>query len=111
MYLTKETTAATLRQLSQLAPGSTVVMTVMLPIELVDEADRPGLQMSSEGARRSGTPFISFFTPDEIVALAHEAGFDDAEHLSSSVVADRYFAGRSDGLRPSTGEDYLIART
>ncbi len=111
MYLNKQTTAATLRQLSALAPGSTYAMTFMLPIELVDEADRPGLQMSAEGARRSGTPFVSFFTPEEIVAIAHDAGFGDATHLSSSTLADRYFTGRTDELRPSTGEDWLIART
>ena len=34
MYLTKEANAATLRQLAALAPGSTVAMTFMLPLEL-----------------------------------------------------------------------------
>ncbi|HEU0166738.1 MAG TPA: class I SAM-dependent methyltransferase, partial [Chloroflexota bacterium] len=33
-YITKEATAATLRQLASLGPGSTVAMTFMLPIEL-----------------------------------------------------------------------------
>ncbi len=28
-----------------------------------------------------------------------------------STLADRYFTGRADGLRPSTGEDILLART
>ena len=41
MYLSKDTTAATLRQLAALAPGSTVAMTFLLPIELVDDR-RPG---------------------------------------------------------------------
>jgi hypothetical protein len=31
MYLTKDTTAATLRQLTGLAPGSTLAMTYLLP--------------------------------------------------------------------------------
>ena len=47
MYLTKDATATTLRQLATLAPGSTVVMTFLLPMDLVDEPDRPGLEMSS----------------------------------------------------------------
>jgi len=42
MYLTKEATAATLRRLAALAPGSTLAMTYLLPAELIDEADRPG---------------------------------------------------------------------
>lgn len=111
MYLAKETTAATLRRLAALAPGSTVVMTYLLPFELLDEADRPGLEMSARGAAASGTPWVSLYSPDEMLELARVAGFAHAEHVSSSTVGDRYFAGRSDGLRPSTGEDVLIATT
>ena len=75
MYLAKETTAAMLRQLAELASGSTLVMTFLLPADLVDEADRPGLDASSRGARASGTPFVSFFTPDEVETMARDAGF------------------------------------
>lgn len=111
MYLTKDATAATLHQLAALAPGSTVVMTYLLPAELVDDADRPGLEMSTRGASASGTPFISFYSPEEMIALARDAGFPEARHVSSGMLADRYFAGRADGLRPSTGEDLLVATT
>ena len=111
MYLSKDTTAATLRQLAVLAPGSTVAMTFLLPAELIDETDRPGLELSSRGARASGTPFISFYSPEEMLALARAAGFRDATHVSSRSLAERYFAGRADGLRPTTGEDILLATT
>jgi methyltransferase (TIGR00027 family) len=109
MYLTKEANAATLRQLAALAPGSTVAMTFMLPLELIDERDRQGMLMAQNGARASGTPFISFFTPDEMLQMAREAGFKDVGHVSGTTLNDRYFAGRGDGLRVSTGEDFLIA--
>jgi len=111
MYLSKEATAATLRQLAALAPGSTFVMTFLLPAELVDEADRPGLELSSRGAAAAGTPFVSFYAPAEVVELALDAGFRAAEHVSSTTLAERWFVGRSDGLRPSTGEDILLATT
>jgi O-methyltransferase involved in polyketide biosynthesis len=111
MYLTREATAATMRQLAALAPGSTFVMTFLLPAELLDEDDRPGLEMSSRGAAASGTPFVSLYPPDEIVAMARAAGFADVRPFSSKALADRYFTGRADGLRPSTGEDILVART
>ncbi|WFB06061.1 class I SAM-dependent methyltransferase [Streptomyces sp. LX-29] len=111
MYLTEDATAATLRQIAGLAPGSTLAMTFLLPIDLVDEADRPGLRASEAGARASGTPFISFYTPPEMLALAREAGFDDVRHVSGKSLADRYFADRTDGLRPSSGEDLLLATT
>ncbi len=111
MYLAKETTAATLRQIAGLAPGSTLAMTFLLPVELLDHADRPGLQASTRGARNSGTPFVSFYTPAEMLTLAREAGFARVRHVPGSALADRYFAGRPDGLRPSSGEDFLVATT
>jgi hypothetical protein len=86
-------------------------MTFMLPAELLDDADRPGLQASASGARASGTPFISFYTPPEMLALAREAGFKDAQHVPGTLLAERYFADRTDGLRPSSGEDLLVATT
>ena len=51
------------------------------------------------------------YTDEEITALAREAGFPDARHVSGSSLAERYFAGRTDGLRSSTGEDFVVART
>jgi methyltransferase (TIGR00027 family) len=111
MYLTKDSNAATLRQLAGLAPGSTLAMTFLLPAELLDDEDRPGFQVAERGARAAGTPFISFYTPDEMLALAREAGFKDARVVAGTLLTERYFAGRTDGLRPSSGEDLLVATT
>jgi methyltransferase (TIGR00027 family) len=109
MYLTKEATAATLREIASLAPGTTLVMSFLLPIELLAPGDRPGLEISQRGAAAAGTPFRSFFTPDEIVALAREAGFTGARHVSPADQNARYFTGRPDGLHQPTGEDLLVA--
>jgi methyltransferase (TIGR00027 family) len=112
MYLTREAIAATLRQVASLAPGSTLAMSFLLPLELADPEARPGLQRAADGARASGTPFISFFTPAEMLALAREAGFRDVEHVSAAALAERYFARRTDGLRPpNNSEELLVART
>jgi O-methyltransferase involved in polyketide biosynthesis len=111
MYLTKEANAATLRQLASLAPGSTVAMTFLLPLELVDEEDRVGLTFAERGARASGTPFVSFYAPTELLALARDAGFTDPTHVSAASLNERYFAQRSDGLRTSSGEELLVATT
>ena len=101
MYLTKDANAATLRQLAALAPGSTLAMTFLLPAGLLDDADRPGLQAAERGARASGTPFISFYTPEEMLALAREAGFTDARHVPGT--ARRALLRRPD-RRPSPVE-------
>ena len=111
MYLSKDATAATLRQLAGLAPGSTLAMTFLLPRDLLDDADRAGLQAADQGARASGTPFVSLYAPQEMLAMAREAGFADVWHVSGASLGERYFAGRSDGLRPSSGEDFLVAAT
>jgi methyltransferase (TIGR00027 family) len=111
MYLTKDANATALRQIARLARGSTLAMTFLLPYELLEEVDRPGFQMAERGARMSGTPFISFYTPDEMLAVARDAGFTNAYHVEGASFAQRYFAGRTDGLRPSSGEDFLIAST
>jgi methyltransferase (TIGR00027 family) len=111
MYLAEETNAATLRQLATLAGGSTVVMTFLLPLDLVDPADRVGFEFAIRGARSSGTPFVSFYAPEEMLAVARRAGFATVRHVPSTALADRYFSDRADGLRPSTGEDLLVATT
>jgi methyltransferase (TIGR00027 family) len=111
MYITKDATAATLRQIAGLAPDSTLAMTFMLPGEVLDESERPVLEVSERNARTSGTPFISLYTPPEMLALARAAGFADARHVAGTSLGDRYFAGRPDGLRPARGEDLLVATT
>jgi len=111
MYLTKDAIAATLRRVAALAPGSTLAMTFLLPLELADPEVRPGLERAAEGARASGTPFISFFTPTEMLALAREAGFREVQHVSAAALAERYFTGRTDGLRPPDHTEELLVAT
>jgi methyltransferase (TIGR00027 family) len=112
MYLTKDAIMATLRQVAALVPGSTLAMTFLLPLELADPEVRPGLQRAEAGARASGTPFLSFFTPTEMLTLAREAGFRAVQHVSAATLAERYFAGRTDGFRPpNNAEELLVATT
>lgn len=111
MYITKDATTATLRNLSRMAPGSIVAMTFMVPFGLVGPADRPGLEGAARGAEASGTPWISFYEPDEIVEVAREAGFRDARCVPTEELARLYLAGRTDGLRAAEGEAVLLART
>jgi methyltransferase (TIGR00027 family) len=111
MYLTQEANRATLRQVSAFAPGSTLAMTFLLPLDLIDPAERAQHEMVYERARAAGTPFVSFFRPAEILELAREAGFKEVRHISRQDIIQRYFTGRADGLQPSSGEEFLIATT
>ena len=109
MYLTREANAETLKQLASLAPGSTLVMSFLQPVELVEPDEQAGLEAVTRGARASGTPFVSFFVPSDLVAMAREAGFKEARHVSADELNARYFAGRTDGLRTSNGEELIVA--
>jgi methyltransferase (TIGR00027 family) len=111
MYLTRDAVAATLQKVVDLAAGSTLAMTFLLPIDLLEAEDRRMFEWAQKGAAASGTPFATLFSPAEMLELAREAGFREVHHVSGTSFAERYFSGRSDGLRPSSGEDFLVART
>jgi methyltransferase (TIGR00027 family) len=109
MYLTEQATAATLKRVASLPSGSSLVLTFFRHLEDLLPEDVQIRRASREGNRRAGTPFIGFYTPAQIAELARQAGFADTEHVSAAGLADRYFAGRADGLRPYSGEEVLIA--
>jgi methyltransferase (TIGR00027 family) len=112
MYLTKEAVSASLSEGAALAPGSTFAMSFLLPLELSDPEVRPGLLRAEKGARERGTPFLSFFAPAEILTLARDAGFKEVQHVSAAMLTQRYFAKRTDGLRPpNNAEELLVAAT
>ena len=89
-------------------------MTFLLPLELADPEVRPGLEMAAKGARASGTPFISFFTPAEMLALAREAGFRDAQHVSAADPRRALLRGQdrrpapAEQLRGTAGRDDVV---
>jgi methyltransferase (TIGR00027 family) len=109
MYLTLDANLAALRQLATLAQGSTLAMSFMLPLELIDASERRQLEAVQQGARAAGTPFLSSFAPTEMLALARQAGFAQGQCFSAADLTERYFRGRADGLRPSSGEAILVA--
>ncbi|MDT7764077.1 MAG: hypothetical protein QOC63_3497 [Mycobacterium sp.] len=111
MYLTRDATAATLRQSAALAAGSTLAMTFMQPVELVEPEEQVIHRATDAAARAAGTPFISYYAPDEILAMARDAGFATARHVTAADYTQRYFADRPDGLRPFTTEELLVATT
>src|SRR6185312_10202483 len=106
MYLTKE---AAFRQVAAMAGGSVMAMTFMLPLDLVDVAERPMQESVEAAAAGSGTPFISHYTPDAMSEICRAAGFSEVQHVSPDDLTARYFAGRADGLRPPSAEHLIVA--
>jgi len=111
LYLTKDAITSILNQIATLASGSKLAMTFYLPTELLDEEDKPMQEIAEKGARAAATPFVSFFAPNEILALAREAGFKEAKTISTKDMEQYYFTNRTDNLLPATGEVFLLATT
>lgn len=111
LYLTRAAIDKMLRRIAALAPGSLFAMTFVLPLELVEPQERPGFEAAIRGADASGTPFISFFAPDEIAAMGQAAGFKEVRVVNGSELTRRYFAERTDGLNPGNSEQFLVAAT
>lgn len=111
LYLTKEAIISTLKQIAILASGSTLAMTFYLPIELLDEEDKPMQEIAEKGARTAGTPFVSFFEPNEILDLARKTGYKEVKTISANELEQLYFLDRTDNLKPASGEVFLLATT
>jgi methyltransferase (TIGR00027 family) len=110
LYLTKDAINDTLKKIASLASGSTIAIAFYLPLEQLDEKDKPLLEMAIKGAAASGTPFVSFFSVEEIVKLADEIGLKDIQTVSTKDMTERYFKNRADDLVPASGEFFLVAR-
>ncbi|HVN48593.1 MAG TPA: class I SAM-dependent methyltransferase [Bacteroidota bacterium] len=111
MYLTKDAIAATLNQIAQLPSQTTLALTFILPLELLEPERRSLLQAMYDRTREAGTPFISFFTPSEIQTLAKKSGFHQTQYVSNEDLIERYFQNRTDDFKPSRGEAFLVAMT
>jgi methyltransferase (TIGR00027 family) len=109
VYLGRPSIEETLRAVASFSASSTLVMSYMIPLDHVDADERGALDGAARGARASGTPWISFFTPDQIADLAHATGFTHIHHVPPAALAERYFASRTDGLRPSSAEHLVVA--
>ncbi|MGN6603401.1 MAG: class I SAM-dependent methyltransferase [Ginsengibacter sp.] len=111
LYLTKEAITSTLSQIAQMAKGSRLAMTFYLPLHLMDKEDQPLQEIALKGTSESKTPMISFFSREEIAQLAINAGFKEFKTISTQEMTPLYFAERTDGLVPASGEIFLVATT
>ena len=98
-YITIDAMTETFRQAAGLAPGTAFISTFVPPTDLIDPAERHYRALTEQMAASRGHPWISFYTPREIISIASEAGFDDVHHIAADELNARYSNNRSDGLR------------
>jgi methyltransferase (TIGR00027 family) len=108
-YLSVDAIDATLRDIARLAPGTVFVCTFVLPAHLIEPDEREMRAETEARAAAQGHPWLSSFSVDEVRGLAKDAGFAVVRLLTGDDLIGRYFAGRRDGLRPSSQNVYMIA--
>jgi O-methyltransferase involved in polyketide biosynthesis len=64
-----------------------------------------------ERAKVSGTPFLSLWSPEEILSLAESSGFKSIQYISADTIYKKYFLQRKDNLKAGNAEAFLLATT
>jgi methyltransferase (TIGR00027 family) len=108
-YISVDALTTTMREASELGPGTTFVCTFVLPVDLIDPDERELRSVTEARAAARGSPWISFYSPDELLSLARATGFEEVRHVSASELNERYFVARSDGLTAASGEHLITA--
>ena len=102
-YLTREAAVETLRSLGSLPVGSGVAFDYGVKRESLSLMQRMAFDRLAERVARAGEPFRLGFDPAELRDVLQQCGFARVEDLDASAIADRYFAGRKDGLTVRVG--------
>ena len=107
-YLTRDAVRKALREIaSATVPDSGIVATFVVPGSILDRAQTEHLAAISARTASVGEPWLSFFEPQEMIALMKEAGFVDVCCFGPEDAARTYLSGRRDGLR-MPGHAWLI---
>ena len=100
-YLTREAVTETLRWAGERPAGSELVLTYL-------ESNAQAAELKTSMAQ-TGIAMVSDFTTPDMTAMVEEAGFFRIEHLSPEEAEERYFQGRTDGLRAPAIQRLLSA--
>ena len=111
IYLTPEAITATLNTVSGSGTGSEIVLSYDAPDAFLDDTAREMVKIEARQVAATGEPYTTRMSPAQAETLIESAGLEVVEHLAPQALYDRYFAERSDGLRPSTAERLIAART
>jgi methyltransferase (TIGR00027 family) len=100
-YLTREAITDTLRWAGTRPAGSELVLTYL-------EANAQAANLRKRMAE-SGIAVLSDFATDEMTEMVEAAGFSRVENLSPQEAEERYFYGRTDGLKAPEMQRILSA--
>ena len=109
-YLTAQAIESTLRAIAGAAAGSEVVFSYLAEDSVLDETGREYLRIYTPVAASLGEPVQPGWPVIEIERLIGRCGLRVVDHPARANLQQRYFAGRTDGLRPYTCETLVAAR-
>ena len=107
-YLTKEAASHTFRFLGSFPEGSGVAFDYAVEPSSLPLLERMAVKALSRRVARAGEPFRLFFMPNELDEFLKARGFRHIEQLASKEINERYFKGRSDGLRLAGAAGRLV---
>ena len=109
-YLTAQAIESTLRTIAAAAPGSEVVFSYLAEDGVLDDAGTEYARIYTPIAASAGEPRQPGWPVSEIERLISRCGLTVVDHPARADLQQRYFAGRTDGLRPYTFETLVAAR-
>jgi len=110
-YLSRADNLATLGAIASCALAGSELVFSYLDQRMLDSDVAPErLQRAREQVASLGEPWVSGFDPGELGSVLRGAGFEMVENLGPEQLAERYCAGRADGLSPTLGSHLAHAR-
>jgi len=109
-YLTAPAIESTLRTVAEAAAGSEVVFSYRAEEPELDDVGREFIRIYAPLAASLGEPLQPGWPVIEIERLISRSGLKVVDHPSRADLQERYFAGRTDGLRPYNVETLVTAR-
>ena len=109
-YLTAQAIASTLRTVAGAAAGSEVVFSYLAEEAVLDDVGREFIRIYAPLAASLGEPLQPGWPAIEIEQLISRSGLKVVDHPVRADLQARYFAGRTDGLRPYNVETLVTAR-
>jgi methyltransferase (TIGR00027 family) len=108
-YLTLEAFRATLDAIAHLPAGTAVSFDYAFSPEVLSLPRRLVFESLAARVAAAGEPFKLFFRPEQMDSELRRAGFTRIEQVTSPEMNERYFKGRTDGLKlPDSGLGNLV---
>ena len=109
-YLTAQAIASTLRTIAGAAAGSEVVLSYRAEEPILDDVGREFMRIYTPVAASLGEALQPGWPAIEIERLIDRSGLKVVDHPARADLQERYFADRTDGLRPYNVETLVTAR-